>query len=530
MMEMMPDSPLAATYYKDIKPILDARCTSCHVEGGAGGFDLTSVEAAQAWSMAMAAAVEARTMPPWGVFAEDDCTPRFEFKDDKSLSSDQIASMLEWAASGAPAGDPADDNSVPTPAQTGLVDWDFEGSAAAPVVVDEGRDSFVCIVIDPGLEEETWLQGIEYLPGNKALVHHIVLFTDPTRQSLNLMGEDGTYGCFGSAGVPGSTAGAWAPGAGATLLPDGMASRVKAGTLFVMQMHYSPQGGSEDFTDLTSLRFKYAETPPRYETYTQLMGNFDFVAHPGLGLVSPEDDDGPAEFLIPAGATEHMEINRWTFTGNLPGSGAGGRENVPEVKLLGLTPHMHYAGVKQSVRIHRAEPGETACEPNMLIGLAGCSQAAGCTSADDLLACTYEACQTEWAAVDLPCWGCFHKAITSVQDQSGLIGALSKCENDVVEVAEFEQINEECLINSPQYSFEWQRLYEYDTPYESLPTFTPGTVLSIECTYNNSMENPLIRKALGRLGEAETAAVQLGDETLDEMCLTALVFAFERTD
>ena len=63
------------------------------------------------------------------------------------------------------------------------MDWDFEGGAENPVVVEPGQDKFVCVVIDPGLEEETWIKGIEYLPDNKSLVHHIVLFTDPTQSS-----------------------------------------------------------------------------------------------------------------------------------------------------------------------------------------------------------------------------------------------------------------------------------------------------------------------------------------------------------
>jgi hypothetical protein len=537
MMMMDPDpdpdpepTPTAVTYYQDVKPIIDARCASCHVTGGAGNFDLNSYPAAQTWAMAMAAAVQARTMPPWGAFATDECTPRFQWRDDESLTDAQIATMVAWAEAGAPAGDPADDRTEPAPPKSGLSDWDFEGGAEAPVAVPAGRDKFVCIVVDPGLEEETWIKGIEYLPDNKALVHHVVLFTDPNRASLDLMGEDGTYECFGSAGVPGSTAGGWAPGIGPAVFPDDMAMRVSAGTLFVMQMHYSPQGGAGELADQTRLRFKYADGPPKYEVYTQLMGNFDFIAHPGMGLVANEGETSPPDFLIPAGATDHLVINRWTFDGDLPGSGAGGRSNLKEVKLLGIAPHMHYAGVQQMVRIDRAEPGETACKPNMLLGLVTCAQLNGCADQADFLGCTRNACPSEWDAMELPCWGCLHTAFGLGEASGDYLGEFTKCETVAAPTTEFERPGAECLISAPKYSFEWQRVYQYDTPFETLPAFTPGTVLSIECTYDNSMGNPLISQALGRVGLDAPGDVRLGDETLDEMCLVALVFAFERRD
>lgn len=526
-----PDpEPETVSYYKDVKPILDASCVGCHVEGGAGGFDLNGYAAAKPWAMAMAAAVEARTMPPWGAFATDECTPRYTFKNDLSLTDEEIATMAAWAQAGAPEGDPADDMSTPAIAESGLMDWDFEGGAENPVVVEPGQDKFVCVVIDPGLEEETWIKGIEYLPDNKSLVHHIVLFTDPTRASLGKMGEDGTYECFGSAGVPGATAGAWAPGIGPSMLPDDMAMRISAGTLFVMQMHYSPQGGAGELRDQTKLRFKYADAPPKYEVYIQLMGNFDFVFHPGMGLVANPDETTEPDFVIPAGATEHVEINRWTFDGNLPGSGAGGRENLQEVKLMGIAPHMHYAGVKQNVRIDRAAPGETACAPNMLMGMVLCSQANGCDQRDDFMECTKSACPDEYAAMELPCWGCLNTAFRASRASGNLIGELAKCETDVAPTTDIERPAQECLVSAPKYSFEWQRVYEYDTDFDSLPTFTPGTVLTIECTYDNSMNNPLVSGALSRLGHDAPGEVRLGDETLDEMCLVALAFAFERKD
>ena len=87
-----------------------------------------------------------------------------------------------------------------------------------------------------------------------------------------------------------------------------------------MQMHYSPQGGADELSDQTTLRFEYADEPPRYELYLQLMGNLDFTIHPGFGLQPTEEErssDSDPEFIIPAGAEEHRELLRWSYAGNL---------------------------------------------------------------------------------------------------------------------------------------------------------------------------------------------------------------------
>ena len=85
-------------------------------------------------------------------------------------------------------------------------------------------------------------------------------------------------------------------------------------------------------------------------------------------------------------------------------------------------------------------------------------------------------------------------------------------------------------MSAPRYDFEWQRSYAYDVPLEELPTFMAGDVLTIDCGYHNSLENPLMREALGRVDRDEPGEVVLGDETLDEMCLVALLFSLERQD
>lgn len=86
----------------------------------------------------------------------------------------------------------------------------------------------------------------------------------------------------------------------------------------------------------------------------------------------------------------------------------------------------------------------------------------------------------------------------------------------------------ECLLQTPAWDFNWQRLYYYDTPVERTPTINAGDVLHMRCTYDNSMDNVFVREALAERGESEPVEVRLGEETLDEMCLGAFGLAVKR--
>ena len=90
--------------------------------------------------------------------------------------------------------------------------------------------------------------------------------------------------------------------------------------------------------------------------------------------------------------------------------------------------------------------------------------------------------------------------------------------------------SKECLLSAPNYSFEWQWNYPFDADFDELPVFAPGHVLTMDCGYNNTMDNALLAGALQRAGKTEPQTVVLGDETLDEMCLAVLTLVFERSE
>lgn len=90
-----------------------------------------------------------------------------------------------------------------------------------------------------------------------------------------------------------------------------------------------------------------------------------------------------------------------------------------------------------------------------------------------------------------------------------------------------DQPKEECLAHAPKWDFAWQRSYSYDAPIESLPTLEPGDVLQVRCTYNNSIENPYVVKALEEAHMSSTVDVFYGEgHTFDEMCVAGISIVY----
>ena len=88
-----------------------------------------------------------------------------------------------------------------------------------------GTDDYRCFLLDPHLTRDTWLTGTNVLPGNPAVVHHVILFRVPAdkvaeAESLDAETPDPGWTCFGGSGLAGeftniddaSWLGAWAPG------------------------------------------------------------------------------------------------------------------------------------------------------------------------------------------------------------------------------------------------------------------------------------------------------------------------------
>src|SRR5215470_9679206 len=113
-----PPAAGAVTFSRDVAPILQKACQNCHRPGAIAPMSLLTYEDTRPWARSIRQKVAAREMPPWYIDRHVGIT---KFKDDPSLTDEEIAIITKWADNGAPMGNPAD---MPPPRQfTELDQW-----------------------------------------------------------------------------------------------------------------------------------------------------------------------------------------------------------------------------------------------------------------------------------------------------------------------------------------------------------------------------------------------------------------------
>ena len=196
------------TFSRDVAPILFEKCVQCHRPNQAAPMSLLSYREARPWARGMARAVENRDMPPWSAESE-----HVVFRNDLSLSPEQIATITSWAAGGAPEGDPADLPPTPTFSDGWtLGEPDYVLTLDRVEVPAEGPDIFPKQQIKLDLEEERWVRAIEFMPGDRRATHHFqATYTTPRPRRGGPVGAgekvregSGGSGVFGiwTAGMP----------------------------------------------------------------------------------------------------------------------------------------------------------------------------------------------------------------------------------------------------------------------------------------------------------------------------------------
>jgi mono/diheme cytochrome c family protein len=283
------------TYANQVSRLLNQRCVVCHRAGQIAPFALTSYEEAASWADMMNEVAQSGRMPPWGADARIG-----KFRNEGHLSDAERQILAQWAADGAPQGNPIDLPQAPKFAKGWMIpkpdeilymqDKPFEVPATGVV-------EYQFLPVDPGWKEDRWISAIEALPGNPAVVHHILILVVPPGGTMQGLGGDDDFLT------------AYAPGARPELLPLGMARRVKAGSKLIFQMHYTPNGTRQ--TDRSSVGIKFAD-PKTVQK--------EVVVSSAINAV----------FQIPAGAADQEVHSRYIFK----------RDSL----LLSLMPHMHLRG------------------------------------------------------------------------------------------------------------------------------------------------------------------------------------------
>jgi hypothetical protein len=316
-----PNVPLKPTFARDVAPILQKNCQECHRPGQIGPFSLMSYENARKRADDIADQAASRKMPPWK--ADPHVGPGF--KNSKALSDIEIATLVAWAKAEAPEGDPAD--TPPAPVYRNgwaLGDPDLILEASEDFLIPaEGGDIYRCFVIPTNLPEDKYISGIEYRPGNRKVVHHVLAYTDISGQGKKRdEAEPGPgYTCFSGPEVEvyGSLGG-WAPGNDPAFLPDGIGRPLPSKSDVIMQVHYHPSGKPEK--DRTQIGIYFAKKPIKQVYQTNL------VIQRAL--------------MIPPKAENHEVEAGW----KVPEFGW----KVPvDLTALSITPHMHQLGRDMTV-------------------------------------------------------------------------------------------------------------------------------------------------------------------------------------
>lgn len=294
------------TYHRDVAPILASHCVRCHQPGGIAPFSLAAADEAVRRSRAIGEAVSERRMPPWHA------DPKYgRFANDPSLTDGERSMILDWCASGAARGE--EDAPKSLPAGSAHCDGWQMGTPDLIVPIPEpfavpaaGVIPYQVFEVDPGFQEDRWISEAEILPGNRAVVHHAILFLIPP-------GVDKSAGIddrFALGELQSFCLAAYAMGTPPLTLPAGLAKKIPAGWRLLFEIHYVPNGSVQ--IDRTRLGLRFADPKSvRKEVSTNLLMAF--------------------QMSIPPRCPSHIETRSRTFE--------------KDVFLLALFPHMHLRGV-----------------------------------------------------------------------------------------------------------------------------------------------------------------------------------------
>lgn len=290
-----PESHSEVTYSNQIARLFQKRCVECHRSGEIAPFALAQYEEVAGWAETIAEVVRDGRMPPWHADPHHG-----KFANNRRLSDAEKDLIYRWVSAGAPEGDTG---KLPEPRQF-VEGWQLpqEPDLIIPMrdrpydVPAEGAVKYQYFKVDPGFTQDKWLKLAEVQPGNRAVVHHILVFLQ--RPGANR-----------PSGRRGFLVG-YVPGMRVRPLPDGMAKHIPAGSQLVFQVHYTPIGSVQQ--DLSKLGLVFADSAD----ITHMVKTTSAI-------------DG--RFRIPP----HAENHRVEATTN---------KFDRDVTLLGMTPHMHLRG------------------------------------------------------------------------------------------------------------------------------------------------------------------------------------------
>ena len=460
------DAASGPTYYRDVAPILDQKCASCHRVGGIAPFSLITAADARAHAAGIVRMTKAGRMPPWMPGSDSaDLVGRAL----RRLTPAELSTLAAWAAIGAPAGNAADRHSKPRPGAglggPGRSITLAPPKAYTPHATGGGIDDYHCFVLDPKLKQNAFVTAALIKPQRSGIVHHVILFEAAGAQAtaatqLNAANGGKGWTCFGGPGLPIDVSSpgaldrlgqppwiaAWVPGHTTNALPKGTGVLLHAGAKIVMQVHYNLIEASGPDRSQAELRLRPAST--------------------GLTPLETQLVAAPVELPCPAGVT-----------------------GAKCARQQALQDEVDHYGA------------EAAFIPAALLKV--CNK----TLAD------YPTDVGAGTAIGTSC----DRAVTRSETVFGVAGHMHLRGRDIKVVLDPGTAKEQTLLHIPAWDFHWQDVYYLTHPV----AIGPGDTIRVSCTFDNS---PAAQPVLGTRQLAPRYVIW-GEGTTDEMCLGMLSVA-----
>jgi hypothetical protein len=304
------DAHAKIAYSERIAPLLVDRCVTCHREGGVGPWAMTSYESILGFAPMIREVIRTKRMPPWHA------DPHYgNFVGQRSISNEDAKTLVHWIEAGAPRGNGPDplatlDKSWP---EWTLGKPDLIVEVPAYQVPATGAVEYQYPYAANPLGHDVWIRAIEILPGDRAVVHHVLAgIDDPGNGSRReIRGKIGELGGY-------------APGKNAVPYPSDTGILLRKEARFRFQIHYTPNGKAT--TDVTRMGLYFYDKPPKHSLDMVLILNTSFSIPANTKLYSDSiqqvfDRDIILYSLLPHA---HLRGRAAKFTAHYP----DGREEI----------------------------------------------------------------------------------------------------------------------------------------------------------------------------------------------------------
>jgi Copper type II ascorbate-dependent monooxygenase, C-terminal domain len=269
------------TYHQHIRPIIVKNCIECHKKGGIAPFSLEEYTDLAKRANFIADVTKDKYMPP---FKADLSFQRYA--NERGLTDAEIDLIQKWAAQGAVAGSPPPTTNgeqlrMNSGQQSKTKNSNLSSGIKTPAskkpdlvlkmqtpfkVPDSGEEEFRYFHIPTHLTKDQWIETIEFVPGNRKVLHHSRVMIDTSGKMAAIEGiraDDNRLAEFQKIPMADQFLYGWVPGNDRVKFPTGVAKKIKAGSNLIMNLHYSASSRIEEDQSVVNLYF--AKKPVKRE-------------------------------------------------------------------------------------------------------------------------------------------------------------------------------------------------------------------------------------------------------------------------